>query len=135
MNQRRENQQLIVLQQLIDRIEPRALGRDLIRIGDPSDGGYLIPDDLTGIAGCFSPGVSTIMTFETMLAKRYGIPSYLAYFSVENAPVDNPYFDFEKKYLGIRDDISTMRLEEWFDKKAGIDTTPGYILQMDIERN
>lgn len=121
------------LRNLVDRIKPRAQERDLIRIGGQGDGGYLIPDDVDGISACFSPGVSSVAAFEADLADRYGIRSYLADFSVESAPINCPLFEFEKKFLGIRDDISTMRLEDWFDRNAESDADADYLLQMDIE--
>lgn len=38
--------------------------KDLIRLGPNGDGGYLVPDDLTGIEACFSPGVCATSEFE-----------------------------------------------------------------------
>lgn len=42
----------------------------LIRLGPVRDGGYLVPDDLTGIEACYSPGVSAVSGFEKDCAKR-----------------------------------------------------------------
>ena len=49
---------------LLHAMRPVATDRQLIRIGSPADGGYLIPDDLEGIRFCFSPGVAHSSAFE-----------------------------------------------------------------------
>ena len=52
------------LKELIKALRPVKTKFDLIRIGGANDGGYLIPDDLEGIAACFSPGVADTASFE-----------------------------------------------------------------------
>ena len=85
---------------VIDRfLRPQAVGMPLIRLGDFGDGGYLVPEDLRGIAACYSPGVSEQATFEMDLAKR-GIRSFMADASVEKPPLDVPGADFVPKFLG-----------------------------------
>jgi hypothetical protein len=42
---------------LVHRLHPVVTTHPLIRVGAHGDGGYLVPDDLDGIAACFSPGV------------------------------------------------------------------------------
>lgn len=111
-------------------VRPVHTGKELIRIGGEGDGGYLLPDDFENIEACFSPGVADTATFEEAMAER-GIPSFLADYSVEQAPVDNPLFEFEKKFLGDVNDEVFIRLEDWVKAKApkGGDL----VLQMDIE--
>jgi hypothetical protein len=102
----------------------------LIRIGGVEDGGYLIPDDLRGIAVCFSPGVATRSDFELAMANR-GITSYMADYSVEGPPFGNKFFHFEKKFIGPTESLTHTTLENWINRNA-----PGksdFILQMDIE--
>ena len=43
--------------ELIKKLQPYNVGKDLIRLGAKRDGGYLVPDDLVEIEACFSPGV------------------------------------------------------------------------------
>ena len=62
------------LKKFFSMINPVVTDKELIRIGDYSDGGYLIPDDLDGIEVCFSPGVSTEASFELELT-NYKIKS------------------------------------------------------------
>ena len=103
----------------------------LIRLGDFGDGGYLVPEDLRGIAACYSPGVSEQASFEMDLAKR-GIPSFMADASVARPPLDIPGAQFVPKFLGDKDEGQFMTLASWV-----AETDPGpeadLLLQMDIE--
>lgn len=112
-------------------IKPVPFPLGLIRLGGPADGGYLVPDDLEGVVSCFSPGVAESASFELALA-GIGINSYLADFSVDGPPFQNPMFDFEKKFIGVEsDDAMYIRLDEWMrNKNHG---TGDLMLQMDIE--
>ena len=109
---------------------PVTTEHSLIRIGGDADGGYLVPDDLSGIKTCFSPGVSDYAGFEEGLAAR-GIRSFMADYSVEGPPVPNALFHFEKKHLGTRNDEAFTTLESWINRHAPHDSE--MILQMDIE--
>jgi len=116
---------------LIGRLHPLDCGRDLIRIGAESDGGYLLPDDLDGLEYCFSPGVGALSDFENHLASL-NIKSFLADYSVESPPIQRPEFTFDKKFVGACDTENSFTLESWKNKYL-----PGYggdlLLQMDIE--
>lgn len=116
--------------EFIASVRPVRTNRSLIRLGGSGDGGYLVPDDLEGISTCFSPGVSEIATFEENLAKR-GVKCFLADYSVDAPPVENPLFDFEKRYLGPSETDVFMTLENWIQRRAPQETD--MILQMDIE--
>ena len=103
---------------------------DLIRLGGDGDGGYMIPDELSGIEECFSPGVSVLADFERDLVSR-GVCCYLSDYSVEESPFKNQLVDFEKKYLGVVDDDVFSRLATWVERKQK--SSADLILQMDIE--
>ena len=118
------------LKKFFEMIQPVETDKELIRIGDYADGGYLIPNDLDGIEACFSPGVSTEASFELELTK-YNINSYLADYSVEAPPVKHELFDFVKKYLGVVNTDIFMTLESWINEKSP--SVSNAILQMDIE--
>lgn len=111
-------------------VRPITTDKRLIRIGGDGDGGYLLPDDLEGIEACFSPGVSTIAAFEEELASR-GIRSFLADYSVDRPPVENPLFHFEKKFLGLGGDPIYMTLDNWVANAGPFRSD--LLLQMDIE--
>lgn len=110
---------------------PYATDIPLIRIGDFADGGYLVPDDLRGIAACYSPGVSQQASFEMDMAK-HAIPSFMADASVKSPPLDVPGAQFVPKFLGDKDEGEFMTLATWV---AETDPDPGadLLLQMDIE--
>jgi hypothetical protein len=114
----------------IDMVRPIQTNHDLIRIGSSHDGGYLIPNDITDLKNCFSPGVSNMADFEIALTER-GIKCFLADYSVESPPIRNPLFDFQKKYLGTVDDEIFITLDLWISDKAPNDNN--LLLQMDIE--
>lgn len=106
---------------------------DLVRIGGDADGGYLVPADLQGVAGCFSPGVSTTSDFEYELATSHGIPCFLADHSVEGPAVQHEKFSFIRKFLSSTNDQSNVRLADWVDSERTRLGTGDLILQMDIE--
>lgn len=116
--------------QFISSIRPKTTNIELVRFGGDHDGGYLIPDDLEGVAACFSAGVGNVADFECDMANR-GIRCFLADYSVDAPPVKNNLFDFEKKYIGTQNDSMTMTLQEWVGTKAP--QSGDLILQMDIE--
>jgi hypothetical protein len=118
------------VRELIALLHPLATEHPLIRLGSHGDGGYLVPDDLNGVAACFSPGVDNRATFETSLIER-GIPCYLTDGSVDAAPIRDDIVHFTKKYLGVTNNETTITLDDWVNSNK-----PGnedLILQMDIE--
>lgn len=118
---------------LIERLRPVPCGHDLIRVGPAHDGGYLVPDDLAGIALCFSPGVSDNAGFETDLARRIGIQSVLADGTVDAPPPGAAFKAFDKANLGSSTGPGTIRFEDWVDRYAPDAATGDLLLQMDIE--
>jgi hypothetical protein len=119
------------IKEFIDLCHPKFTDKKLIRIGDDSDGGYLIPNDLDGINYCFSPGVDQTASFEFEMAKR-DISSFMIDYSVDAPPIENTMFHFEKKFLGITNDDVFTTLDSWVRSK-NIDDGDDLLLQMDIE--
>ena len=78
---------------LFNKLRPVRAGPELIRLGGPGDGGYLLPDDLSGIDCCYSAGVGTTSHFEADLSRR-GIRSLMADYSITGPPVDDTSFTF-----------------------------------------
>ncbi len=111
-------------------LRPFNVGHELIRIGDFGDGGYLVPDDLSNIGACFSPGVSKQASFEMDLAKR-GIKSFMADASVDGPAENVPGAVFRKQHLGPRTEGGFISLKDWVDDCASDESE--LILQMDIE--
>jgi hypothetical protein len=118
---------------LVKTLRPVKTKYDLIRVGGANDGGYLIPNDLSGIGICFSPGVDVTATFEKDLRAK-GISSHLADASVDGAPDGLEVQSFTKKHLGASNEGEYMTLEYWVKAKESVIWPVGdFILQMDIE--
>jgi hypothetical protein len=121
------------LKTLIKALRPVKTKYPLIRVGGNNDGGYLIPDDLSGISKCFSPGVDVTASFEKDLMVK-GISSHLADASVDGAPDGLEVESFTKKHLGACNEGEYMTLEYWVKAKESVIWPVGdFILQMDIE--
>ena len=117
--------------EFISSIHPVKTNLELIRVGGSGDGGYLIPDDLSGVNYLFSPGVSTKISFESELADR-GIKCFLADYSVSLSPSIKGNVNFMKKFVGILDNETDISIETWMNQCIGSDESD-CILQMDIE--
>lgn len=121
------------VQRSLDFLCPVDTGHELIRMGGDADGGYLVPDDLEGIAACFSPGVSNNSMFERTCLER-GMRVHLA-----DASVDGPgkgltldECTFEPRFLAATSvNNGFTSLEDWVARhEPGVDDL---LLQMDIE--
>ena len=117
---------------LASRLKPIATNVELIRVGSQQDGGYLIPNDLSGIKACFSPGVDQTASFEAGLLD-FGIRSHLADFSVDGAPQGVPVASFIKKFIGSNNSEQFITLESWMKNSPEYQPGSDFILQMDIE--
>ena len=118
------------LEEFFDGLHAIDPGLPMIRLGADGDGGYVVPDDLEGLAACFSPGVSTVADFELAMAER-GVPSFMADASVEAPPADHPLFDFEPTFVGTEDAPGWTTLDSWMRRKGP--QSGDLLLQMDIE--
>ena len=104
---------------------------ELIRMGPPGDGGYLLPNILESIEFCFSAGVSDNSQFEESLSEQFAIKSFMADASVDGPAIPNKNFIFQKKFIGTQDADEFMTLSSWFNS-ANVHTN-NCLLQMDIE--
>jgi hypothetical protein len=124
------------IQAALDLLTPRSVGLDLTRIGQAGDGGYLLPKDLAGITGCFSPGVNNFKKFEDELATRFQIPSYMIDFTSDPDLFQTPLIPglqfFEKKWLDVDGSPDAITLDEWVDRYT-LGERGDLLLQMDIE--
>lgn len=117
------------IRRLIERLRPASSRFPLIRMGGANDGGYLVPDDLDGIAACISPGISNECSFDDDAAAR-GMDVHMADASVDGPPSANPKFHFSKLFLDTFNSDTTITLEDFCR-----DVAPGadLLLEMDIE--
>jgi hypothetical protein len=116
---------------LIQQLFPLETSHSLIRLGPNGDGGYLVPNDLSGISCCFSPGVSNVSGFERDCAER-GIDVYLADKSVDGPADVHQRFHFTKKFLGATSNQDFMTIDSWVDNSPKA-RDGDLILQIDIE--
>lgn len=122
---------LAALRQLIASLQPLTTECELIRLGPSGDGGYLVPNDLSGLLACFSPGVSHVSLFEQDCADR-GLRVFLADKSVKKPRQEHELFHFTRKHVGAVAGQEVMTLDDWVATSL-----PGsrgeLLLQMDIE--
>lgn len=119
-----ETEVLSVLAQLWPTYDPS----HLTRYGGNSDGGYLMPDDLTGVVACVSPGVADAVSFEVDLAE-VGIESLMVDGSIDRLPHPVPGATFLPRYVGARTEADVVALSDLFAASPEGDL----ILQLDIE--
>ena len=117
--------------ELIRSLRPVVVPAGLVRLGPPRDGGYLVPDDLTGITACFSPGVEQQSGFERDCAER-GMQVHLADLSVAGPAEPHERFHFTRKHLGVLTTESSLTLDDWV-KRSRVDSQGDLMLQIDIE--
>jgi Methyltransferase FkbM domain len=117
---------------LVRKLRPVPTPGGLRRFGSSGDGGYLLPDDLDGIDACISPGVSFECGFDEEIASR-GIDVYMADASVEEAPVKNERFHFQRTFVDIMPSDKTVTLDELCATGDLAQKTGDLLLQMDIE--
>lgn len=116
---------------LIKKLYPIDSGIELIRFGPQSDGGYLLPDDLSGIKACFSPGVGNVSGFEHDCVKR-GMKVFMADNTSDATSDEFQNFHFIKKHIGIINSEHFMTFESWVNTSLE-DINTDLLLQMDIE--
>lgn len=91
-----------------------------------------MPDILSGIQLCLSPGTCGYIEFEKQLGEIYGIHSLLCD-PGENAPVNLPDFmHFDRVALAGATGEGALTLADW-TKKYRLEESFPYILTMDIE--
>ncbi len=117
---------------LLKRLRPQDNGYELIRIGGVGDGGYLLPNDLSGISELFSPGSNQLADFEKDIANRWQIKSYICDL-IEEKPSDlGPFQDFTSSWVGpYTDGEKFISLGDWVKEKS--QSEGDLLLQMDIE--
>jgi hypothetical protein len=113
-------------------LRPINNGHELIRIGATSDGGYLVPNDLSGIAACISPGVADTMDFELDIWEKFKIPSLMYDASVEAPNSLNSGQKFIKKFVGASSTGSFVSMHEIIS--TDLESQNGDLIgQIDIE--
>lgn len=127
------------LEEALNFLRPKPHPFELILLGPNNDGGYLVPDDLDGVAHCFSPGTQNRKGFEDALTTRFGITCHMADFASNEHEFETPLIPemqtFVKKWIGPVADQNTLTLENWTAETLGqfSHEDGDLVLQMDIE--
>lgn len=108
------------------------VGYNLIRLGGTSDGAYLVPDCLSGIGACFSPGICGITSFEEHLSAIYSIPCFLCDPLDSDISTTNHLIRFDRLSLAASTTDSSITLSDWIAKYNMSSHSP-FLLSMDIE--
>jgi hypothetical protein len=108
---------------------PRRTEFELVRLGGSGDGGYLVPDDLTGIGHVFSPGVADSWQFELDVAQATGASVHLI--EVGEVPAACP-FPVDRGFLGPHTVTGHVGVNDWIRSHATSGNSE-WLLQMDIE--
>lgn len=116
---------------LIQALRPQRVPAGLVRLGPPYDGGYLVPDDLTDIVACFSPGVGQQSGFEWDCA-QLGMQVHLADHSVAGPAESHERFHFTRRHLGLLTAETSFTLDDWVNH-SGVGAEGDLMLQIDIE--
>ncbi len=119
------------LKSFLNKIRPVICDKELIRLGPKGDGGYLVPNDLSDLEACFSPGVDCVSGFEKDCADM-GMKVFLADKSVERPPETHELFNFSQKYIGVTTNEDFMTLDDWVASSLP-ESKKDLLLQIDIE--
>ena len=103
----------------------------LIRIGSSTDGGYLLPNDLSGVQMCVSLGVAESWGFELELLSKYQIKSLMIDASIETPKLQQG-LEFHKLWLGPANDKTTVSMNSIIKSQLELGNDE-LLLQMDIE--
>lgn len=114
---------------LVERLKPQFPPDELVRIGGPGDGGYLVPCDIDSYELLISPGVGHSCEFDRHFFSR-GVPSVLIDASVDIPP--EPHMVHIKRFVaGYSSDDHLVSLADLLECHGAGKSR--IVLQMDIE--
>ena len=111
----------------LKKLMPYEVGFELIRLGENSDGGYLLPKDFAEIKYCYSAGVGFVTQFEKDLEEKFDIKSKMLDIC------DVPKNLLPKKSIFIKKKLSINKSDQNISINEFIDTQDEIILKLDIE--
>jgi hypothetical protein len=129
------------LSSLINKLKPIKTQHELMRVGPGQEGGYLIPDDISGLTACFSASssIDSSVAFELDLLESFGINSHIANYSMEEPPGYFKPLTFMPKFLGVTNNNSDITLDSWLKKTMLVTEYENYdqhlLLKLDINCN
>jgi len=116
------------ISRVLKKLLPFKIEHELLRLGDKNDGGYLIPNDFSGINKNYSAGVGELTKFEKDLEERFSIKSNMVDFNHIDPKIFPKNSIFLKKKLGIISSANEIHINDWL-----MDQDNEIIFKMDIE--
>ena len=116
------------ISRVLKKLLPFKIEHELLRLGDRNDGGYLIPNDFSGINKNYSAGVGELTKFEKDLEERFSIKSNMVDFNHIDPKIFPKNSIFLKKKLGLISSANEIHINDWL-----MDQDSEIIFKMDIE--
>ena len=116
------------ISKILKKLLPYQIDKELIRLGEKNDGGYLVPNDFEGIDKNYSAGVGFLTQFEKDLEEKYLIESNMLDFNEIEKVILPSKASFLKKKLGLVSINQEISINDWI-----IQTDKDIILKLDIE--
>ena len=116
------------ISRVLKKLLPFKIEHELLRLGDRNDGGYLIPNDFSGINKNYSAGVGELTKFEKDLEERFSIKSNMVDFNHIDPKIFPKNSIFLKKKLGLISSANEIHINDWL-----INEDNEIIFKMDIE--
>ena len=101
---------------------------DLIRMGENNDGGYLIPNDLSGVKKNYSAGIGTLTKFEKDLEEKFSIISNMLDFNEIDQKILPKRSKFLRRKIDIISSKESISINDWLEEEKD-----EILLKMDIE--
>ncbi len=92
-----------------------------------------MPNDMSGITKCFSPGVGSTWEYENELADRFNISSWMIDDTIAAPPMLNSLLHFDSLRLGLDDDPGRIITLGGWVSGTKVNESEDFLLQMDIE--
>ena len=121
-------------EKFIQKLKIYKTDKELIRLGDENDGGYLLPNDLEGVKYCFSAGVGQLIQFEKDCQQKFNIDSFLCDFNEIPKSLSSEKFDYCQKKIQTFSDSESITFDDRINSKK-IEENDEIILKVDIERS
>ena len=116
------------MSRVLKKLLPFKIEHELLRLGEKNDGGYLIPNDFSGINKNYSAGVGELTKFEKDLEERFSIKSNMVDFNHIDPKIFPKNSIFLKKKLGLISSANEIHINDWL-----INEDKEIIFKMDIE--
>ena len=116
------------ISRVLKKLLPFQISLNLLRLGEENDGGYLIPNDFSGIKNCFSAGVGDLTKFEKDLEEKFSINSNMIDFNEIDPSILPKKCKFIKKKVGIISTENEISINDWLQERK-----EEIILKIDIE--